>query len=61
MADRQDIDALMVGALYGELDDGERARLEAHLASHPQDRSGPPDGDPGEYLLVSVEDDENPK
>ncbi len=39
MADRQDIDALMVGALYGELDDGERARLEAHLASHPQDRS----------------------
>ncbi|MBZ0231148.1 MAG: zf-HC2 domain-containing protein, partial [Deltaproteobacteria bacterium] len=39
MADRQDIDALLIGALYGELDDAERARLETHLASHPQDRS----------------------
>lgn len=39
MADRQDIDALLIGALYGELDDDERARLETHLASHPQDRS----------------------
>jgi hypothetical protein len=39
MADRQDIDALLIGALYGELDGDERARLEAHLASHPQDRS----------------------
>lgn len=39
MAERQDIDALLIGALYGELDGDERARLEAHLASHPQDRS----------------------
>lgn len=39
MADRQDIDALLIGALYGELDADERARLDAHLASHPQDRS----------------------
>lgn len=38
-ADRQDIDALLIGALYGELDRDERARLDAHLASHPQDRS----------------------
>ena len=39
MADRQDIDALLIGALYGELDGDERARLDAHLASHPQDKS----------------------
>lgn len=39
MADRQDIDALMVGALYGELDAAERTRLEAHLSSHPEDRA----------------------
>ena len=39
MADRQDIDALIVGALYGELDDADRARLEAHLSSHPEDRA----------------------
>jgi anti-sigma factor RsiW len=39
MADRQDIDALMVGALYGELDAADRARLEAHLSSHPEDRA----------------------
>lgn len=38
-ADRQDLDALLIGALYGELDGDERARLDAHLASHPQDRS----------------------
>ncbi len=38
-ADRQDIDALLIGALYGELDGDERARLDAHLANHPQDRS----------------------
>jgi anti-sigma factor RsiW len=38
MADREDIDALLVGALYGELDETDRARLDAHLASHPQDR-----------------------
>jgi hypothetical protein len=39
MADRQDIDALIVGALYGELDVADRARLEAHLTSHPEDRA----------------------
>ncbi|HVV88578.1 MAG TPA: hypothetical protein VHE35_36290, partial [Kofleriaceae bacterium] len=38
MADREDIDALLIGALYGELDESDRARLDAHLASHPQDR-----------------------
>jgi len=39
MADRQDIDALLVGALYGDLDVADSQRLEAHLASHPQDRA----------------------
>jgi hypothetical protein len=39
MADRQDIDALIVGALYGEIDADERARLDAHLSSHPEDRA----------------------
>lgn len=39
MADRQDIDALMVGALYGELDAAESVRLETHLSSHPEDRA----------------------
>jgi hypothetical protein len=38
-ADRQDIHALLTGALYGELDGDERARLDAHLVNHPQDRS----------------------
>lgn len=39
MGDRQDIDALLVGALYGELDGDERSRLDAHLATHPADRA----------------------
>jgi hypothetical protein len=39
MADRQEIDALIVGALYGELDAADRARLESHLSSHPEDRA----------------------
>jgi len=39
MVDRQDIDALLVGALYGELTPAEEARLQAHLESHPADRS----------------------
>lgn len=39
MGDRQDIDALLIGALYGELDGDDRARLDAHLASHPGDRA----------------------
>jgi hypothetical protein len=36
--DRQDIDALLVGALYGELTPADEARLAAHLESHPADR-----------------------
>src|SRR5688572_30329263 len=39
MADRQDLDALMMGALYGELDAADRARLEVHLSNHPDDRA----------------------
>jgi hypothetical protein len=37
--DRQDIDALLIGALYGELTPADEARLTAHLESHPADRS----------------------
>jgi hypothetical protein len=37
--ERQDIDALLVGALYGELSSAEQAQLTAHLESHPADRS----------------------
>jgi hypothetical protein len=37
--ERQDLDALLVGALYGELSSAEEARLSAHLDSHPADRS----------------------
>ncbi|MEO8843702.1 MAG: hypothetical protein ABI591_29345 [Kofleriaceae bacterium] len=39
MLDRQDIDALLVGALYGELSSADEAALTAHLDSHPADRS----------------------
>src|SRR5436309_587140 len=39
MVDRQDIDALLVGALYGELTPADEARLTAHLESHPADRT----------------------
>jgi hypothetical protein len=39
IADRQDIDALLIGALYGELTLADEARLTAHLESHPTDRS----------------------
>ena len=39
MGDPHDIDALLMGALYGELDAADQARLEAHLASHPGDRA----------------------
>src|SRR5690606_36475257 len=35
--DRQDMDALLIGALYGELTPAEEARLAAHLESHPAD------------------------
>ncbi|MEO6776257.1 MAG: hypothetical protein ABI467_25115 [Kofleriaceae bacterium] len=39
MLERQDIDALLVGALYGELSSTEQAQLTAHLESHPVDRT----------------------
>ena len=39
MDDRQDIDALLIGALYGELTPVDEARLAAHLESHPADKS----------------------
>jgi hypothetical protein len=39
MVDRQELDALLVGALYGELTPADEARLAAHLESHPADRS----------------------
>ena len=34
----QDIDALLIGALYGELTPADEARLATHLDSHPGDR-----------------------
>jgi hypothetical protein len=37
--DRQDIDALLVGALYGELSSADEAALTTHLDSHPGDRT----------------------
>jgi hypothetical protein len=37
--DRQDIDALLIGALYGELTPADEARLQTHLESHPADRT----------------------
>jgi hypothetical protein len=37
--ERQDIDALLIGALYGELTPADEARLNAHLESHPGDKS----------------------
>jgi hypothetical protein len=36
--DRQDIDALLIGALYGELTPADEARLATHLDTHPGDR-----------------------
>lgn len=36
--DRQDIDALLISALYGELTPADEARLATHLESHPADR-----------------------
>jgi hypothetical protein len=39
MGDRTDIDALLIGALYGELTPADEARLTAHLESHPADRT----------------------
>jgi len=39
MVDRIDIDALLIGSLYGELSSTDEARLRAHLESHPADRT----------------------
>ena len=39
MPDRTEIDALLIGALYGELTPADEARLTAHLESHPADRT----------------------
>jgi len=39
MSSPADLDALLVGALYGELSPAERGRLDAHLAVHPGDRA----------------------
>jgi anti-sigma factor RsiW len=39
MADRPDIDALLISALYGELTPAEETRLAAHLETHPADRT----------------------
>lgn len=39
MIDRHDIDALLIGALYGELTPADEARLTAHFESNPGDRS----------------------
>lgn len=39
MADRTEIDALLISALYGELTPADEARLTAHLESHPADRT----------------------
>jgi hypothetical protein len=39
MVERQDIDALLIGSLYGELSSADEARLQAHLESHPADRT----------------------
>ncbi|HEY5935939.1 MAG TPA: hypothetical protein VIU61_14925 [Kofleriaceae bacterium] len=39
MVERPDIDALLIGALYGELAPADEARLTAHFESHPGDRA----------------------
>ncbi len=39
MVDRQDIDALLISALYGELTPADETRLATHLDSHPADRT----------------------
>ncbi len=39
MVDREDIDALLIGRLYGELSSADEARLQSHLDAHPTDRS----------------------
>lgn len=39
MSETQEIDALLISALYGELTPAEETALEAHLVSHPADKS----------------------
>lgn len=39
MLERQEIDSLLIGRLYGELTAADDARLNAHLESHPADKS----------------------
>jgi len=39
MLEPQEIDALLISALYGELTPAEETRLEAHLGSHPADKT----------------------
>lgn len=39
MVERQDIDALLISALYGELTPADETRLASHLESHPADRT----------------------
>lgn len=39
MLERQEIDALLISALYGELTPAEESRLEAHFVAHPADKT----------------------
>ena len=39
MLERQEIDALLISSLYGELTPSEETRLAAHLESHPTDKT----------------------
>lgn len=39
MSETQEIDALLISALYGELTPAQESALEAHLVSHPADKS----------------------
>src|SRR3954469_485604 len=39
MVERQDIDALLISALYGELTPTEETQLAAHLEAHPTDKA----------------------
>jgi hypothetical protein len=39
MLERQEIDALLISALYGELTPAEESRLEAHFEAHPADKT----------------------
>ena len=39
MLERQEIDALLISALYGELTPSEESRLAAHFEAHPADKT----------------------